>query len=132
MGQRRPDGPQGIGALGSAEPGDPAGEDQDRRRRRNRLLVATSFLVIGIAVAAAVAMALVSGPASRTSLRTALPPGDTTTTVTRRTLVEHTQVDGTLGYGGTVELYDRLAGTFTWLPASWQGDQARRNSISDR
>lgn len=45
-----------------------------------------------------------------------MPPGDTTTTVTRRTLVEHTQVDGTLGYGGTVELYDRLPGTFTSLP----------------
>ncbi len=34
----------------------------------------------------------------------------------RRTLVERSSVDGTLGYGGALELYDRLAGTFTWLP----------------
>ncbi len=115
MGQPSPERPQGIAALGPAEPGGPAGEDRPRRRR-NRLLATTAFLVVGIAVAAATALALDSGPASRTSQRTAIPPGDTTTTVTRRTLVEHTQVDGTLGYGGTFELYDRLAGTFTWLP----------------
>ena len=30
---------------------------------------------------------------------------------------ESSTVDGTLGYGATLELYDRLAGTFTWLPA---------------
>ena len=35
----------------------------------------------------------------------------------RRTLTESSTVDGTLGYGATLELYDRLAGTFTWLPA---------------
>ena len=46
-----------------------------------------------------------------------MPPGDTTATVERRTLVERSSVDGTLGYGSALELYDRLAGTFTWLPA---------------
>jgi membrane fusion protein, multidrug efflux system len=46
-----------------------------------------------------------------------IPPGYTTATVTRRTLSESASVDGTLGYGATTELYDRLSGTFTWLPA---------------
>src|SRR5260370_911196 len=45
-----------------------------------------------------------------------IPAGDATTTVERRTLVEGSSVDGTLSYGSAVELYDRLAGTFTWLP----------------
>ena len=124
MGLWRLGGPRGIAALDSAEPGGRAGEERGGRRRRNRLAVASSLLVIGIAVAAAVGMALGSGPANRASPRTAIPPGDTTTTVTRRTLVEHTQVDGTLGYGGSFELYDRLAGTFTWLPGI--GKEIRR------
>ncbi|HWW91501.1 MAG TPA: peptidoglycan-binding protein [Solirubrobacteraceae bacterium] len=67
----------------------------------------------------AVAVALVAPPHSPTPahLGTAIPAGETTTVVERRTLVEHAQLDGTLGYGGALELYDRLAGTFTWLPA---------------
>lgn len=64
----------------------------------------------------AAVVALGSGSSGRATPQTAISPGDTTTKVTRRTLVEHTQVEGTLGYGGTSELYDRLAGTFTWLP----------------
>ena len=47
---------------------------------------------------------------------TALPPGETTTTVAHRTLTESATVEGTLGYGAKVGLYNRLAGTFTWLP----------------
>ncbi len=45
-----------------------------------------------------------------------MPAGETTTAVTRRTLTESSTVSGTLGYGSTLELYDRLSGTFTWLP----------------
>ena len=37
--------------------------------------------------------------------------------MTSRTLSESSTVDGTLGYGATLELYDRLGGTFTWLPS---------------
>jgi peptidoglycan hydrolase-like protein with peptidoglycan-binding domain len=62
-------------------------------------------------------VALRSGSATRNAPGTGIPNGDTTTTVQRRTLVERAQVDGTLAYGSTLELYDRLAGTFTWLPA---------------
>jgi peptidoglycan hydrolase-like protein with peptidoglycan-binding domain len=58
-----------------------------------------------------------SGSSPRTSSSTGLPPGYTTTAVTRRTLTESSTLDGTLGYGKAFEVYDRLAGTFTWLPA---------------
>jgi peptidoglycan hydrolase-like protein with peptidoglycan-binding domain len=37
--------------------------------------------------------------------------------VTRQTLVESARLDATLGHGGALEVYDRIAGTFTWLPA---------------
>ena len=45
-------------------------------------------------------------------------PGQTTATIVRRTLIESTTVDGTLGYGSTQTVYDRLSGTYTWLPPS--------------
>jgi len=48
---------------------------------------------------------------------TGVPAGDTTASVTRRTLSESSTVNGTLGYGAPLELYDRLGGTFTWLPS---------------
>jgi peptidoglycan hydrolase-like protein with peptidoglycan-binding domain len=90
------------------------GEDRSGRHSRARLAALAAILVVG-----AVAVALVAQPHSRAPVpgRTAIPAGETTTTVERRTLVERAQLDGTLGYGGALELYDRLAGTFTWLPA---------------
>src|SRR5258708_5025602 len=45
-----------------------------------------------------------------------LLPGETTAPLARRTLTESSTVDGTLGYGSTFDLYDRVSGTFTWLP----------------
>ena len=71
-------------------------------------------------------MTLGSSSPSRANSATGVPAGETTTTVTRRTLTESATVDGTLGYKGSYELYDRLAeaGTFTWLPAV--GDVIRR------
>ena len=47
-----------------------------------------------------------------------MPAGTQTVSVQRRTLSEQTQASGTLGYAGTLELYDRLGGTFTWLPGA--------------
>jgi peptidoglycan hydrolase-like protein with peptidoglycan-binding domain len=38
--------------------------------------------------------------------------------VTPRTLTESATVEGTLGYGAKLDLYNRLAGTFTWLPTA--------------
>src|SRR6185437_7994453 len=54
---------------------------------------------------------------SNRAAATGLAPGEATATVTRRTLSESSTVDGTLGYGSSRDLYDRLSGTFTWLPA---------------
>jgi hypothetical protein len=85
------------------------------RRRRTRLLALAAVLLVALAAGAAVA--LESRAPTRKAAGTAIPPGATTTTVERRTLVERSQVDGTLAYSGALEVYDRLAGTFTWLPA---------------
>ena len=58
-----------------------------------------------------------SGSPSNSGASAEVPAGETTASVTRRTLTESSTVDGTLGYGSTLELYDRLSGTFTWLPS---------------
>ncbi len=68
-------------------------------------------------LAVGAAVVLRSGGSPKRGSDTGVPAGDTTATVTRRTLSESATVNGTLGYGGERELYDRLAGTFTWLPA---------------
>jgi peptidoglycan hydrolase-like protein with peptidoglycan-binding domain len=69
-------------------------------------------------VAAVLAVVLLgSGSGGHRGTETGVPTGDTTSSVTRRTLSESSTVDGTLGYGSTLELYDRLGGTFTWLPS---------------
>jgi peptidoglycan hydrolase-like protein with peptidoglycan-binding domain len=85
-------------------------------RRLTRQRMAAGGL---IATAAAIlAIVLLSGGHSKGSVPPAtVPSGETTATVTRRTLTESAIVDGTLGYGRTLELYDRLSGTFTWLPS---------------
>jgi peptidoglycan hydrolase-like protein with peptidoglycan-binding domain len=82
---------------------------------RLRWLAAGTLVVILGAVAAVVLLG--SGSGSHHGSVTGIPAGDITASVTRRTLSESSTVDGTLGYGSTLELYDRLAGTFTWLPS---------------
>jgi peptidoglycan hydrolase-like protein with peptidoglycan-binding domain len=84
-------------------------------RPRRRWLAAFA-LALGVLAVLAVVL-LDSRAPKRASADTGVPPGDTTAIVTRRTLSEGSTVDGTLGYGGKLELYDRLAGTYTWLPA---------------
>lgn len=88
------------------------GSGPDRRRRR-RLAVLGALLLVVIAVV--LVLVLATGSGKHTS-RGGVPAGETTTTVSVRTLSESATVDGTLGYGGTLELYDRLSGTFTSLP----------------
>lgn len=84
-------------------------------RGRLRWLLAGALMV---AVAAVVAIVLLgSSSGGYHSSETGVPVGDITASVTRRTLSESSTVDGTLGYGAALELYDRLAGTFTWLPS---------------
>ncbi len=103
----------GPGADG-ASPQLPAPAEPSRRRRR-RLAAGAAIVLIAIA-AAAIVLNSSSSPTKHSS-DTGVPPGDTTATVTRRTLTESSTVDGTLGYGSKLEVFDRLSGTFTWLPA---------------
>lgn len=84
-------------------------------RRRVRWLLAGALTTVVLAVLAVVLLG--SGSSGHHSSDSGVPFGDTTASVTRRTLSESSTVDGTLGYGTTSELYDRLAGTFTWLPS---------------
>src|SRR5207249_9170611 len=97
-----------------ADDGRPREEPGPRRRRRVCIAALAAVLLAGAAIPAIVLLA--SGSSSRAGHATGVPPGDATATVERRTLVEHAQVNGTLGYGAGAELYDRAAGTFTWLP----------------
>jgi membrane fusion protein, multidrug efflux system len=90
--------------------------DAPPRGHRRRRLAGLGALALA-AIAAGVVVLSASGSPPRRASGTGVPPGDTTATVTRRTLSESATVDGTLGYGGERSLYDRLAGTFTWLPA---------------
>jgi peptidoglycan hydrolase-like protein with peptidoglycan-binding domain len=99
----------GAPALDGAEPAAGA-----RRLTRRRLAAAALLLVVGALVATVLAS---GGHGKGGTPATGVPAGDTTAIVERRTLTESSTVDGTLGYGATLELYDRLAGTFTWLPS---------------
>jgi peptidoglycan hydrolase-like protein with peptidoglycan-binding domain len=91
----------------------PPAEPSRRRRRR----VAALAAVIAVAAAAVAIVLGTSGSAPRHTGDTGVPPGETTATVKRRTLTESSTVDGTLGYGSKLEVFDRLGGTFTWLPS---------------
>jgi peptidoglycan hydrolase-like protein with peptidoglycan-binding domain len=105
----------GASTLLDGDRGDGAGrtgEERSSRRRRLRWLAGGALAVAVLAV-----VLLGSGSGGHRASDTGVPAGDTTASVTRRTLSESSTVDGTLGYGTTLELYDRLAGTFTWLPS---------------
>ncbi|HXD53992.1 MAG TPA: peptidoglycan-binding protein [Solirubrobacteraceae bacterium] len=101
-------------ADGSARRLPPPAEGPRRRRRRR---IAALIAVALVALSSAAIVLSSSGSAPQRGGDTGIPPGDTTATVTRRTLTESATVDGTLGYGSNLDLYDRVAGTFTWLPA---------------
>jgi multidrug efflux system membrane fusion protein len=87
------------------------------RRSRLRWLAACALTLATLGVLALVLLSSGSGSGGHPGLDTGVPPGDSAAGVTRRTLSETSTVSGTLGYGSTLELYDRLGGTFTWLPS---------------
>ncbi|HXP99792.1 MAG TPA: hypothetical protein VN845_06975, partial [Solirubrobacteraceae bacterium] len=99
----------------SEESGDRPGADASGSSRRKRWVALAAVLLAVIVVV--VVVLLTSGSSPHHPAGTGVPAGQTTAEVTRRTLTESSTVDGTLGYGTTLELYDRLSGTFTWLPA---------------
>jgi hypothetical protein len=92
--------------------------DSGRRRDRRRWLIVAVVLVVVAASALMVVGGVVAGGGgggrgdngSATSLAT----------VTRRTLSETTQFNGTLGYAGSYTVLGRLPGTLTWLPKAGQ------------
>jgi uncharacterized membrane protein YgcG len=83
-------------------------------RRRRIFALAAIALVAGVAVTIVLVQSA-SRTASAAGSR--VPAGFTTASVERRTLTERATVDGTLGYAGAAEVYDRIAGTYTWLPS---------------
>jgi hypothetical protein len=97
-----------------APDGRPPAPGRFGRPRRTRV---AALAAIVLAAAAGTTLALSSGSPRHASAGAGVPPGDTTASVERRTLTERSQVDGTLSYASTLELYDRKSGTFTWLPA---------------
>jgi outer membrane biosynthesis protein TonB len=94
-----------------------AGGLDGQPRRRRRAQIAALAAVLAVAVAIALVVILGSSSPRKANEGSGVPAGDTTATVQRRTLSEHATIGGTLTYGSKLELYDRLAGTFTWLPA---------------
>ncbi len=107
--------PHGDRSDGARRIGEEVGEARPSRRRRLRWLVAGTLVLVVVAVLAVVLLG--SGSGAHHGSETGVPTGDTTASVTRRTLSESSTVSGTLGYGTSLELYDRLGGTFTWLPS---------------
>jgi peptidoglycan hydrolase-like protein with peptidoglycan-binding domain len=103
---RSPDDPQ---------PAQAGGVGGHRRRRRVRNAAIVGFVVVVVA-GVAVAAVGVGGGDSGTPSRSALPP--TTAKVTRMTLNETENVDGTLGYGDSTTVAAKGGGTVTWLPAA--------------
>jgi peptidoglycan hydrolase-like protein with peptidoglycan-binding domain len=83
---------------------------------RRRRIAALAAIVLVACVAVAVVL-VQSGGHTASAAASGIPAGYTTAAVERRTLTDRSTVDGALGFSGTVEIYDRLAGTFTWLPA---------------
>jgi peptidoglycan hydrolase-like protein with peptidoglycan-binding domain len=102
-------------AGASVVAGDGAGPQEGTRRLTRRRLAVAALLAAVIAVVVIVLASASHGKGGAPA--SGIPAGDTTATVERRTLTESSTVDGTLGYGTTLELYDRLTGTYTWLPS---------------
>ena len=106
---------------GGPRPPGQAGSVGRRTSRRLRRITVAGVVVLalgGVGVAAAGVGGRDPGPPDRTDL----PPA--TAKVTRGTLVNSTDVEGTLGYTDTAPLTGRRAGTVTWLPAV--GSRVRR------
>ncbi|WP_055586389.1 efflux RND transporter periplasmic adaptor subunit [Streptacidiphilus griseoplanus] len=83
------------------------------RRRRHRVTWLTAVLAVAAVGGGTFYAVNGSGPAPTS---TASAPRESTATVTRQTLVNTQQVDGTLGYAGSTTVKGQLAGIVTGLP----------------
>jgi peptidoglycan hydrolase-like protein with peptidoglycan-binding domain len=81
---------------------------------RRKAFGGLTAVALGGAAAAAVAFGLPGAPTS-SAQGSAMPPA--TGTVTRQTLIDTEDKDGTLGYGDDTTIAARLAGTLTMVPA---------------
>lgn len=84
-----------------------------RRRRRMGTLVVVGVAVVALGGGTAAALGF-GGGAPDTPVSSTLPPG--TAEVTRTTLTETADVDGTLGYGSVSSVNAQGRGRVTWLP----------------
>jgi peptidoglycan hydrolase-like protein with peptidoglycan-binding domain len=86
-----------------------------RHRRRARTAVVAGATVVAVAGVTAAAIGFGGAEAGSTP-RSTLPPA--TAKVTRITLTETEDVDGTLAYGATTTVNGHGNGTVTWLPTA--------------
>ncbi|MEV8545312.1 peptidoglycan-binding protein [Streptomyces sp. NPDC051572] len=93
----------------------PPQDDATRRPGRRRRLTTWAVAAVAIAVIGSGALYAVAAP-GRTTAATTDRPKESTTTVTRQTLVNSQQVDGTLGYSGSTTVSAQLPGIVTGLP----------------
>jgi hypothetical protein len=100
-----------------------AGERESAGSGGRRGLHWRVILAVVLALVAAAAVVVLSGVLSGDGGKsTSSDNGSTTSlsTVSRRSLSEHTQVNGTLGYAGSYTVVGRAPGTITWLPKAGQ------------
>jgi hypothetical protein len=90
-----------------------------RRRRRRRWVIVAVVLVMLAAGALVVISGVFAGSGGGSGSN---DNGSATSlaTVTRQSLSENTQVNGTLGYAGSYTVLGQAPGTVTWLPAVGQ------------
>jgi peptidoglycan hydrolase-like protein with peptidoglycan-binding domain len=86
-----------------------------RRRRRTRALAVSGVVVLAIGGVAAAAALGFGGTDVDQAAHSTMPPG--TATVTRMTLTETEDVDGTLDYGSSTTVDGGASGKLTWLSA---------------
>jgi peptidoglycan hydrolase-like protein with peptidoglycan-binding domain len=85
-----------------------------RRRRRIRTVVVSGAVVVTVGAVATAALGFGGSEPDETAHST-MPPA--TAKVTRMTLTETEDVDGTLGHGSTTTVESQASGKITWLPA---------------
>jgi peptidoglycan hydrolase-like protein with peptidoglycan-binding domain len=93
-------------------------------RRRSAAALAGAA---GIAGLGAIGLVLTNGGAGVPDTARAAAPAGLTTTVERRDLAVHEEVDGTLGYEDEHQIAARGAGTLTWVPKD--GQVVRRGGV---
>jgi len=94
-----------------------------RRRRWRRWVIVAVVVVVVVVVIAAGALVVVSGVFDGDGGSSGSGDNGSATslaTVTRRSLSQQTQVNGTLGYAGSYTVLGQAHGTVTWLPALGQ------------